>query len=72
MTQEDLFEWAKQMEDKYGINEEQLMLPFVDNEISVTKDVDNEISVNKDVDNEISHVKKPVIKVLDEDDGYHD
>tara|TARA_B100000989_G_scaffold93263_1_gene67658 strand:- start:31909 stop:32097 length:189 start_codon:yes stop_codon:yes gene_type:complete len=62
MTQEDLFEWAKQMEDKYGINEEQLMLPFVDNEISVTKDVDNEIS----------HAKKPVIKVLDEDDGYHD
>tara|TARA_B100001057_G_scaffold397280_1_gene407378 strand:- start:67 stop:225 length:159 start_codon:yes stop_codon:yes gene_type:complete len=52
MTQEDLFEWAKQMEDKYGINEEQLMLPFVDNEISV--------------------VKKPVIKILDEDDGYHD
>ncbi len=52
MTQEDLFEWAKQMEDKYGISEEQLMLPFVDNEIS--------------------HIKKPVIKVLDEDDGYHD
>ena len=52
MTQEDLFEWAKQMNDKYGINEEQLMLPFVDNEISVPK--------------------KPVIKVLDEDDGYCD
>lgn len=52
MTQEDLFEWAKQMNDKYGINEEQLMLPFVDNEISSEK--------------------KPVIKVLDEDDGYCD
>ena len=37
MTQEDLFEWAKQMNDKYGINEEQLMLPFVNNEISAEK-----------------------------------
>tara|TARA_B100001093_G_C26682119_1_gene950912 strand:+ start:752 stop:913 length:162 start_codon:yes stop_codon:yes gene_type:complete len=53
MTQADLFEWAKQMNDKYGLNEEQLILPFVDNEISVIK-------------------KEPKIKILDEDDGYHD
>ena len=35
------------------LNEEQLILPFVDNEISVIK-------------------KEPKIKILDEDDGYHD
>ena len=37
LEQDDLFEWAKQMENKYGINEEQLILPFVNNEISVPK-----------------------------------
>ena len=52
MTQEDLFEWARQMNDKYGFNEEQLILPFVSNEIS--------------------RIKKPTIKILDEDDGYCD
>lgn len=30
MTQDDLFEWAKQMNEKYGLNEEQLVLPFKD------------------------------------------
>jgi len=30
MTQEDLFEWAKQMNEKYGLNQEQLVLPFQD------------------------------------------
>ena len=31
MTQQDLFEWAKQMNEKYGFNEEQLVMPFIDN-----------------------------------------
>ena len=29
MTQQDLFEWAKQMNEKYGFNQEQLILPFI-------------------------------------------
>ena len=29
MTQQDLFEWSKYMKNKYGINEEQLVFPFV-------------------------------------------
>ena len=29
MKQQDLFEWAKQMNEKYGFNEEQLILPFI-------------------------------------------
>jgi hypothetical protein len=29
MTQEDLFEWAKQMNKKYGFKEEQYVLPFI-------------------------------------------
>ena len=37
LEQDDLFEWAKHMENKYGINEEQLILPFVNNDISVPK-----------------------------------
>lgn len=37
MTQEDLFEWAKQMNNKYGFNEEQLILPFVNNKKSIEK-----------------------------------
>jgi len=31
MTQQDLFEWSKYMKNKYGINEEQLVFPFVNN-----------------------------------------
>ena len=31
MTQEDLFEWAKQMNEKYGLNEKQLIFPFIQN-----------------------------------------
>ena len=29
MKQQDLFEWSKYMKNKYGINEEQLVFPFV-------------------------------------------
>ena len=29
MTEEDLFEWAKQMNKKYGFKEEQLIFPFI-------------------------------------------
>ena len=31
MTQQDLFEWAKQMNEKYGLNEEHLVMPFINN-----------------------------------------
>lgn len=31
MTQQDLFEWAKQMNEKYGFNKEQLVMPFINN-----------------------------------------
>jgi len=29
MEKQDLFEWAKQMNEKYGFNEEQLVMPFI-------------------------------------------
>ena len=31
MQEQDLFEWAKQMNEKYGFNEEQLVMPFINN-----------------------------------------
>ena len=38
MTQEDLFEWAKQMNEKYGLNEKQLIFPFIQNKKDAKED----------------------------------